>query len=214
MSEKLEKRTRVRNPLKKEEKLQKIIDNGKKLFIRDGDHMSMRELAREMDLAVSGLYRYVLNKRELWFACINQEFENFSNDYDKIEEQHSGNDILLLRKFGVYFMDLAKNNYPLFKFMFLSTPPLSNKEKGPFELNNYKAGFTNLNSLVTKLVKTKQTKQKKTLLLSLAIWGFVLGPSIITSPMLSYLFEDVQDETFDPDEYHGFVLDLIYKMLI
>ena len=213
MNEKKEKRTRIRNPLKKEEKLQEIIDNGKKLFLRDGDHMSMRELAREMDLAVSGLYRYIQNKRELWFACNNQEFEKFSKDYDKIEEQHKGNDIILLRKMGEYFLNLAKDNFPLFKFMFLSTPPSSNKDKGPFELECYRAGFTNLNKLITKIVKTGQTKEKNSMLLSLAIWGFVLGPSIISSPMFSYFFDDYPDEIFDPDEYRNYILDLIAKML-
>lgn len=47
--------------------------------------MSMRELARQLDLAVSGLYRYVQNKRELWFACIDKDFENLSKEMDEIE---------------------------------------------------------------------------------------------------------------------------------
>ena len=209
-----EKRTRIRNPLKKEEKLQKIIETGKELFIRDGDHMSMRELAREMDLVVSGLYRYIQNKRELWFACNNQEFEKFSEDFDKIEEKSRGNDIILLRKFGEYFLNLAKNNYPLFKFMFLSTPPLSTKDRGPFELQCKRAGFTNLNKIITRIVKTGHIKEKNAMLLSLAIWGFVLGPSIISSPMFSYFFDGFPDENFNPDEYRDYVLDLIGKMLI
>ena len=75
MSKIKEKRTRNRDPLKKQEKLQQIIDGGTKLFVKDGNKMSMRELARQMDIAVSGLYRYVQNKRELWFACIINEFE-------------------------------------------------------------------------------------------------------------------------------------------
>ncbi len=213
MSKNKEKRTRIRNPLKKEEQLQKIIRNGKELFIKDGDKMSMRELAREMDLAVSGLYRYVQSKRELWFACNNEEFEKFSKDLDEIENQHKGNDIILLRKIGVYFLNLAKNNFPLFKFMFLSTPPSSNKDKGPFELQCYRAGFTNLNKVITKLVRSGEINEKNPLLLSLVIWGFVLGPAIISSPMYSYFFDDFPDEIFNPDEYRDYVLFLINKLL-
>ncbi|MHA1744366.1 MAG: TetR/AcrR family transcriptional regulator, partial [Promethearchaeota archaeon] len=76
-----EKLTRIRNPLKKEAKFQQIITIGTQLFIRDGDQMSMHELAQEVGLVVSGLYRYIQTKRELWFACSNQEFAKFSDDY-------------------------------------------------------------------------------------------------------------------------------------
>ena len=207
-----EKLTRIRNPLKKEAKLQQIITIGTKLFIRDGDQMSMRELAQEVGLVVSGLYRYIQNKRELWFACNNQEFAKFSDDFAQIEAQHNGEDTIILMKFGEYFLKLPQDNYPLFKFMFLSTSPSSAKEKGPFELQHVGTGFTNLNDVVTRLVKTGQTTEKNALYLALSTWGFVLGPSIITSPLFTHFFEGFPVEKFDPDEYRAFVLQLIQKI--
>ena len=213
MSKKKEKRTRIRNPLKKEERLQKIITIGRELFLKDGNKMSMRELARQMDIAVSGLYRYVQNKRELWFACTNKEFEKFSKDLDEIELQHKGNDVMLLRKVGIYFFDLASNNFPLFSFMFLPTPPSSNKNKGPFELKCERAGFTNLIKITTRAVSSGEIKKKNPLLLSLAIWGFVLGPSIISSPMYSYFFDNFSEKIFNPNEYHEYILNLMKEVL-
>ncbi len=206
------KLTRSRNPLKKEAKLHQIITVGTKLFIRDGDHMSMRELAQEVGLVVSGLYRYFQNKRELWFACNNHEFAKFSNDYAKIESDHSGEDALILMKYGAYFLELAHKDFPLFKFMFLSTPPPSKKGKGPFELQHYGAGFTNLYEVITRLVKTGNYSETNSLYLALSTWGFVLGPSIITSPLFTHFFEGFPVEKFDPDEYRAFVLQLIQKI--
>jgi len=213
LSKKKEKRTRIRNPLKKQEQLQKIITIGRELFLKDGNKMSMRELARQMDIAVSGLYRYVQNKRELWFACINKEFEKFSKDLDEIEHRHKGNDIILLRKVGKFFFDLASNNFPLFSFMFLPTPPSSNKDKGPFELQCERAGFTNLTKIITRAVRSGKIKEKDPILLSLAIWGFVLGPAIISSPMYSYFFDDFSEKIFNPNEYHDYILSLIKNIL-
>ncbi|GAH36360.1 unnamed protein product [marine sediment metagenome] len=213
MSKIKEKRTRIRNPLKKEEQLQKIITIGRELFLKDGNKMSMRELARQMDIAVSGLYRYIQNKRELWFACTNKEFEKFSKDLDEIEQQHKGNDVMLLRKIGVYFFNLASNNFPLFNFMFLPTPPSSNKNKGPFELKCERAGFTNLIEITTRAVSSGEIKKKNPLLLSLAIWGFVLGPAIISSPIYSYFFDNFSEKIFNPNEYHEYILSLMREIL-
>ncbi len=213
MSKIKEKRTRIRNPLKKEEQLQKIITIGRELFLKDGNEMSMRKLARRMNVAVSGLYRYVQNKRELWFACTNKEFEKFSKDLDEIEHRHKGNDVMLLRKVGEYFFDLSSKNFPLFSFMFLPTPPPSNKDKGPFELKCERAGFTNLIKITTRAVSSGEIKKKNPLLLSLAIWGFVLGPAIISSPMYSYFFDNFSEKIFDPNEYHEYILDLMKDIL-
>ena len=111
------KRTRNRSIVKKEIQLRKIIEKGRELYLKDGSHMSMRELARQLELAVSGLYRYVQNKRELWFACIDKDFENLSKDLDEIESKHKGNDLELLQKIGEYFLQLSQDNFPLFKFI-------------------------------------------------------------------------------------------------
>ncbi|MFX1478089.1 MAG: TetR/AcrR family transcriptional regulator [Promethearchaeota archaeon] len=213
MSKIKKKRTRVRDPLKKEEQLQRIIALGTELFLKDGNKMSMRKLARQMDIAVSGLYRYVESKRELWFACIIKEFEKFSKDIDEIEHRHKGNDVLLLRKIGKYFFDLGTRNFPLFSFMFLPTPPSSNIKKGPYELQHSKAGFTNLSKIVARAIRSGEIKKKNPLYLSLAIWGFVLGPAIITSPMYSHFFEDFLGKGFNPTEYHDYILFLMKDIL-
>ena len=149
----------------------------------------------------------------MWFACIIREFEKFSKDIDEIEHRHKGNDVLLLRKIGKYFFDLATKNFPLFSFMFLPTPPSSKKRKGPYELQRSKAGFTNLSKVVTRAIRSGEIKEKDPMLLSLAIWGFVLGPAIISSSMYSHFFEDFSEKGFNPNEYHEYILSLMKDIL-
>jgi len=206
------KRTRNRSILKKEIQLRKIIEKGRELYLKDGSNMSMRELARQLDLAVSGLYRYVQNKRELWFACIDKDFENLSKELDEIESIHKGNDLELLQKIGEYFLQLSQDNFPLFKFMFLTEPPSSNKEKGPFELQCSKFGFSNLINIITRAMESGEISKTNPLLLSLTIWGFVLGPAIISSPMFAYFFEDVPTDVFNIDDYHSYVLSSLKRV--
>ena len=55
-----------------EAKFSKIGDFALDLFLKDGENMSMRDLAKKMDIAVGGLYRYVQDKRDLFFHCQNQ----------------------------------------------------------------------------------------------------------------------------------------------
>ena len=206
------KRTRNRSILKKEIYLRKIIEKGRELYLKDGSRMSMRELSRQLDLAVSGLYRYVQNKRELWFACIDKDFANLSKETDEIESNHKGNDLDLLQKIGTYFLQLSQDNFPLFKFMFLTEPPLSNKEKGPFELQCSKFGFSNLINVISRAMKSGEISKTNPLLLSLTIWGFVLGPAIISSPMFAYFFEDVPTDVFNIDVYHSYVLSSLKRV--
>ncbi len=94
----------------------------------------------------------------------------------------------------------------------MMTPPPSKKGKGPFELQHYGAGFTNLYEVITRLVKTGNYSETNSLYLALSTWGFVLGPSIITSPLFTHFFEGFPVEKFDPDEYRAFVLQLIQKI--
>ena len=206
------KRTRNRSIVKKEKQLRKIIEMGRKLYLKDGTNMTMRELARQLDLAVSGLYRYVQNKRELWFACIDKDFENLSKEMDEIESKHKGNDLELLQKIGEYFLKLSQDNFPLFKFMFLTEPPASNKENGPFEMQCSKFGFTNLIKIITRSMGSGEISKTNPLLLSLTIWGFVLGPAIISSPMFAYFFEDVPTDVFNIDVYHSYVLSSLKRV--
>lgn len=206
------KRTRNRSIVKKEIQLRKIIEKGRELYLKDGSQMSMRELARQLELVVSGLYRYVQNKRELWFACIDKDFKNLSKELDEIESEHKGNDLDLLQKIGTYFLQLSQDNFPLFKFMFLTEPPSSNKEKGPFELQCSKFGFSNLINIISRAIKSGEISKTNPLLLSLTIWGFVLGPAIISSPMFAYFFEDVPTDVFNIDVYHSYVLSSLKRV--
>ncbi len=210
-----EKNSRNRSPDKKEEQLQKIIRKGLVLFIKNGSNMSMRELAKQLDVVVSGLYKYVNNKRELWFACKNKVFGQLSEEWNILEKEHTGNDLELIGKIGESFLGFSVKDYPLFKFMFLQDPPKSNRNKpGPFELEYNRSGFTNLFEVVSRATKSRELKTSNPMYFSLALWGFVLGPAIITSPMHAHFFEGLQSEVFEIKEFHHFIYQLLKKILI
>ncbi|MHA1186311.1 MAG: TetR/AcrR family transcriptional regulator [Candidatus Heimdallarchaeota archaeon] len=199
---------------KKEKQLQKIIQKGLALFIKDGSNMSMRNLAKQLDIVVSGLYKYVNNKRELWFACTNKVFAQLSEEWSIMEKEHTGTDLELIGNIGASFLEISIKDFPLFKFMFLQEPPRSNRNKpGPFELENKRAGFTNLFEVVSRATESRELKTSNPMYFSLALWGFVLGPAIITSPMHSHFFDRSQSEAFELKEFHLFIYQLIQQLL-
>ncbi len=211
MSEK--KSSRNRSLEKKKERMEKIVDKGTELFLKDGQNMSLRNLARELNITVSGLYKYVDNKRELWFACQNRAFDQLAKEWDKMEGEHKGNNLELVGKFGKAFLELSLRNFPLFKFMFLHDPPKANSEKpGPNELKCNRGGFTNLFKTVSQAVNSGELNTPNSMYFSLALWGFVLGPAIITSPIQAGFFEGLESEEFNKMEFHKYVYSLILKM--
>ena len=214
MTTKKNKAIRNRSPAKKEVQLQKIIQKGLSLFIEEGESMSMRKLAQQMDIVVSGIYRYVNNKRELWFACKNKVFDKLADKWNALEEEHKGNDLELIGKIGESFLNLSTSNFPLFRFMFLQNPPKSKSGKpGPYELEQNQSGFNNLFNVVSRATESEILSITNPLYFSLALWGFVFGPAIITSPIHIHLMEGFQSDSFNVKEYHRFILHLIRKIL-
>ena len=213
LTTKKNKAIRNRSPAKKEVQLQKIIQNGLALFIEEGESMSMRKLAQQMNIAVSGIYKYVNNKRELWFACKNKVFDQLADKWNALEEEHKGNDLELIRKIGESFLNMSTSNFPLFRFMFLQNPPKSNSEKpGPYELEKNQSGFNNLFKVVSRAFESEALSTTNPVYFSLALWGFVFGPAVITSPIHNHFFEGLQSDSFNVKEYHRFILHLIQKI--
>ncbi|MHA2031014.1 MAG: hypothetical protein ACW99Q_16670, partial [Candidatus Kariarchaeaceae archaeon] len=75
---------KYRKGAEREKQLDLIIEKGRAMFSTEPE-LSMSKLANRVNLgSASSLYRYVNNKRELWFAIIINDFCNFSDELDVI----------------------------------------------------------------------------------------------------------------------------------
>ena len=69
-------KTRARSPIKKAEKFEEILKEGRNLFLKHGSEgFNMRAIAKKVDMQQGNLYNYVQSKRELWFAVIQKDFQ-------------------------------------------------------------------------------------------------------------------------------------------
>ena len=86
-----EKKKRARSEEAKQKQFNKIIKEGRKLFLKYGSEgLSMRTLAKKADMGKSNLYTYVQSKRELWFAVMRKDFELFEKGMEKELAGHQG----------------------------------------------------------------------------------------------------------------------------
>lgn len=190
----------------REKQLDLIIENGRAMFSTDPD-LSMSKLANLVGLgSASSLYRYVNNKRELWFAIIINDFCNFSDDLDEIVDKPqnvSYKETLL--EMCRYFMKFSRDEFPKFKVMFLMEPPSSDSnnkgDRGPFEMSHEARGFTTYLNIVQKAQNAGEIRDDQpAFLITGTVWSLLLGASTSVSPLYAYLGDDFFSENL-PDNF-------------
>lgn len=203
--------TQAKESSKKKWNAEIIIDTGRRLFYEKGFNLSMRDLARELDTRPSSLYRHVKNKRDLWFAIINEDFKLFNNELMKIAQSHQGNSLDLLKKTGQFFLEFARRDFNRFRLMFLFEPPNAESGSGQFEEACNPQSLIQMKLLVEQIIKEEKLSIKASDYFTYALISVVLGAAVINSPINAYLLEDqtIMDEHFD-----NFIIQLIDSIII
>lgn len=74
-------RRRVENELSRKA----IMDSARKLFVRQGyQHVSMRQLAKELSYSHGAIYYHFKNKAELFYALVEEDFELLNQSLEEI----------------------------------------------------------------------------------------------------------------------------------
>ncbi|MHA1109938.1 MAG: TetR/AcrR family transcriptional regulator [Promethearchaeota archaeon] len=190
--EKPSKKTRARSKEAKDKQWVRIIEEGRKLFLKFGaEGMSMRMLARELGMgsnSASSLYTYVSSKRELWFGIIRHNFQNFEKGMEKIYRDHSGTFKGLLLKVAEFYFQFAMEDTYRYKMMFQTPAPIS-KNVGPIEQNYESRSVYFLQNIVTQAVKNGEIQEKDVGKLTYFLWGILHGPLTVIE---TELFGDEQ----------------------
>ena len=132
------KKTRARSPEKKAEQFDRIIEEGKDMFVKYGTHgFSTRALAQKLGMTQPNLYNYVKSKRELWIAIRTKYYTEYLEGLNKIINEHQGSYTELFYKIAEYFLEFASVDYKRFQLMYLISAPPS-KKLGPLE-KSYKS---------------------------------------------------------------------------
>ncbi|MCE7734622.1 MAG: TetR/AcrR family transcriptional regulator [Candidatus Heimdallarchaeota archaeon] len=180
----------------REEQLLKIIDQGRKMFTSE-PLMSMNELAKRVGLSgASSLYRYIVNKRELWFAIMLHDFDLFIRDLQKIIDDPkmvSYKEILL--EMCRHYLKLSRDDFPRFKIMLLIEPPhpipKSMADRGPFEKDHEPQGFTIYMNILEKAQNAGEIRTDvHPFALTGIVWSMLLGAAASVSPLYDYLGKD------------------------
>ena len=179
--------------LTKQEKFDKILDVGRSLFAKDGLGMSMRELATKAGFGgVSSLYRYVGNKRELWFAIVNKDVIEYNIEFEKIMLDPSlvSNQAILLKMLS-QFLEYSRNDFDKFRIVFLMEPPESEILDGEFELVHNPKIFQNFLVVVQRGIQTNEFSGEDPILMIGVIWSMIMGAAISLSPLYDFMKDKI-----------------------
>ncbi len=177
-------------------KLQRILNVAKQVFYEKGANWSMRELANRLDVGVSYLYRYVQNKRELWFAVTAQEYDSLADQFEAHVKNHQGKSMILLQSFMKMYLKFAQEEFPRFYLMFLMLPPESAKDQGPFEQYQNPRFSLILNKVFITVLEEENLSLSNPELIGVKLWGQVLGIATLNSPIYDY-FKKVNPNPFN-----------------
>ncbi|MHA1170508.1 MAG: TetR/AcrR family transcriptional regulator [Candidatus Heimdallarchaeota archaeon] len=205
-------KTRARSPEKKAKKFQKIIAEGKKLFLKYGSEgFSMRAIAKKLDMQQGNLYNYVQSKRELWFAVVQDDFQKFASSMEEVITTHQGTSVELLIALAKFYIDFALEDYDRYKMMFLTPAPLSSSI-GSIEKNYQPLSFDFMLEVVQQAVENKEIVGVDTTKFTMFIWGIVHGNVSLLQPEVLFP-QDYARKLDYQKEFCEFLLEQIKRIL-
>lgn len=212
------KKTRARSPEKKAEQFDRIIEEGKDMFVKYGTHgFSTRALAQKLGMTQPNLYNYVSSKRELWIAIRTKYYNEYLEGLNKIVNEHQGSYTELFYKFAEYFLEFASVDYKRFQLMFLISAPPS-KKLGPLEKSYKPFQLTKMMlDIAKKAVEAGEIKRNTAVELFYSIYAHLFGAakveadiklrSKITEPIIGDFY------TLSATKYRAYILREIRERL-
>lgn len=173
------KQTRARSKIAKEKQFLRIIDIGRKMFLKYGSRgIKMRTLAKELGFgsnSASSLYTYVNSKRELWFAIMKHDFKDFENGLESVAQNHKGTMKQLLVKIAHFYLHFAFEDPKRYQMMFEIPAPISNKI-GPFEQTYESKSVYFLKNIISQVLVERNLNEREGGKYAFFLWGILHGP--------------------------------------
>jgi len=169
----------------KEKVYQKIIEEGRKLYVKKGTYgFSTHKLAERLNMVQGNLYNYFESKRELYIAIRSEDFKKLKDEMQTIVSEHKNSYLDLIRKLGTYYLDFAKKESKRFQMMFMIPPPPSDK-RGPIE-KNYKLidPLSIIKNVLKKAMENKEIKELDVDLLAYYLFSLFHGATSVERDLL------------------------------
>ena len=213
------KKTRARSKEQKEIQYQRILNAGKELFVNYGPRaLSMRTLAKRLNMTQTFLYTYIESKRELWIAIRKKYFNDYLLEFNKIVNQHQGTKLDLLMKIVENFIEFANEDFRRFQIMFIIPVP-SSKKIGPIEKNYQQTGLLEkLKEILKEAMETNEIKKRNLDEFIYFIWSVIFGTTTtdiyfkFRAPIMEYMKE--YSSSFTKKSYRECALREIRNLLI
>jgi len=205
------KKTRARSPEKKAEQFDRIIEEGKDMFVKYGTHgFSTRALAQKLGMTQPNLYNYVSSKRELWIAIRTKYYNEYLEGLNKIVNEHQGSYTELFYKFAVYFLEFASVDYKRFQLMFLISAPPS-KKLGPLEKSYKPFQLTKMMlDIAKKAVEAGEINRNTAVELFYSIYAHLFGAAKVEADikLRSKITEPIVGDfyTLSATKYRAYIL--------
>lgn len=205
-------KSRARSQDAKNKQIQRIISEARELFFEAGTSgLSMRALAKRLDMSQSNLYNYYSSKRQLWYEIMSHDFSELEDKIQEIIMYHKGNFLELLVKLAEFYFDFAEENYRRYKLMFvLPPPPLESQstEEEKFEPQSILMLLNLLENAITQgLIKNIDAKK-----MSLYLWSVIHGTVLITNTIVFDPNSEIS--TFgSKKEFRAFVIEQLKDQL-
>ncbi len=197
---------------KKQERYQYLLTVAKSLITEKGfNNFSLRDVARNANMAPSNVYNYFQGKRELWFALVSMEFEKYLQALFETLGEIKIVNAQLLESFAQFHLDFAMNNPWEYEMMFVVRPPHAD-EIGPIEKNHRPVVFETLLDIMKKGVLEGTLKKADPLYLAYYFWGTLHGAVMVSSPVFST--EGMRVSKIDKKSFFKFVVNSLIEQIL
>jgi AcrR family transcriptional regulator len=117
---------RERRDREREARRQAILDAARELFVSEGyEHVSIRKIARRVELAGSAIYGYFKGKEDIFFALAENGFRLFDRAMRSVEAVDDPLEMLKRRAWRYYHFSRTQPQYFALMFVERSVPRIS-----------------------------------------------------------------------------------------
>ncbi|MCH8908739.1 MAG: TetR/AcrR family transcriptional regulator [Candidatus Heimdallarchaeota archaeon] len=199
-----ETKRKTKQQLKREKKLAEMLAFGRELYLSsDGKDFSLRAVARKMKMPASNMYNYFKDKRELWYAMLNQEYYAEVIDFLTAIKTNPVLDFLeKIESLFSFIFDYARQDFDRYRMMFIATPPKSKDgQKGKYEKQFTFSTGEIVYSIIAQSIALEGIPEKNPLMLYRYIASLISGSIQMVAQLVAL------DPAFDAEQTMSYVKD-------
>lgn len=141
------------------------------------EKLSLRAIARELDVSQAAPYRHFKDKNTLLAAIATDGFKMLKKEMLAAIKRCKHDDVFALQACGIAYINFARHNPDIYQLMF--SQGISDRQKYTELMSSSKAAFNVLREIIVQEIQQNDSRDQQIEMVSNTAWALVHGLSTL-----------------------------------